>query len=373
MRRSFCALRVGLFTLMPVLVPALVVGGGARVAPGEAVLMAADGPEGALDLLNDPQIDGTFVTLRLDNGDVLSGTILSVEGGFVELEHPVLTVVKVPTTRILRVELRARVPEQLESPLPGELVPPEPAPGEAPPESPAESESEPAPVEPVTKAPKKPVATWKTNIEFGVDGSQGNSERLNFRGGLRVSRETPDTTMRFNTRYVVNTTEGERSTNRFTANLRNDWRLREARWSVFAQAGVELDEFREFDARVSGGAGFAYRFFDDETTFLSTRLGAGFAREWGGFSDDYNPELILGLELSHKLTTRQTLTLTAEYYPDLDDLAEFRSVVRPAWEFRLDTKTNLSLRLGLEHRYESQSTRAKKSDLDYFATLVLSF
>jgi hypothetical protein len=48
-------------------------------------------------------------------------------------------------------------------------------------------------------------------------------------------------------------------------------------------------------------------------------------------------------------------------------------VVRPAWEFRLDTKADLSLRLGFEHRYESQSTRDESSDFDYFATLVLAF
>ena len=315
--------------------------------------------------LSDPRLIGTAVHLSLDNGDTLSGSLLRVEGGRVFLEHQILGEISVPTTRIVRL-VGAKDAGKKEGPSGPERV----APGTPPaPSAPSTSPTTPPPAPP----PKEPAAVWKTRIEFGLDGAQGNAERFNFRGGFRIDRDTKATSFRLNSRYVINTANGDRVGNRFTANARNDWRLANERYSFFLQSGVEYDEFRQFDLRWTGGSGFSALVIDDGTTRLNASLGAGVTREFGSPNDELSPELITGIEFSHKLTDSQTISLTAEFFPDLEQIGEFRSIIRPTWEIKLDAKTDLSLRIGFEQRYESITNLEKHSDFDYFAALVLSF
>lgn len=340
--------------------------------------------------LSDPRLVGTNVHLVLDNGDTLTGSLVRVEKGMVFIEHPILGEIRVPTTRIVRV-IGGHTGKKAEGgpgedgagegagEAPGKGAPspaPSPPPSSpAPPSPPSpKPKPKPGPAAPTPRpAPSKARAVWKTRVELGLDGSQGNSERFNFRGGFRIDRNTKATSFRLNSRYVVNTANGDRVGNRFTANARNDWHLSNKHLSFFVQSGVEYDEFRQFDLRWTGGTGFSALVVDDGKTRLTTSLGAGFSREFGSSNDDLNPELITGIEFSHKLTNSQTLAVTAELYPDLQRFGEFRSVIRPTWNIKLDTKTDLSLRIGFEHRYESETNLEKHSDLDYFAALVVSF
>jgi putative salt-induced outer membrane protein YdiY len=345
------------------------------VARGEALLNQQTSP--AESPLSDPRLIGTAVHLVLDNGDELTGSLLRVQDGRVFIEHPILGQISIPTTRIVRL-VGGHKGEGAKAPgTPAGEKTPEPesgaSPAPAPKPAPEPTSPKAAPATPPPAPAPKPAAVWKTRVELGLDGSQGNAERLNFRGGLAVSRETKGTSFRFNSRYVINTANGDRVANRFTANARNDWRLNNKHFSFFVQTGLEYDEFRQFDLRWTGGTGLSATLIDDGTTRLNTSLGAGFAREFDSPNDDLNPELITGLEFSHKLTDTQTFAVTAEFFPDLEQLGEFRSVIRPTWEIKLDTKTDLSLRLGFEHRYESVTNLQSHSDIDYFAALVLSF
>jgi hypothetical protein len=336
---------------------------------------APDGAEGGLALidLNDPGALGQFVVLRLDNGDTVRGTLIEVVQGRAVIDHPILGNVVVPLARVARASRGAGA----EEPPPAPTPPPaeaEPGPSRQLGDVPVkELSSPPMDDSPAPPEPQPPSADWKTRLELGLDGSQGNSDRLNIRGGLRIERTTERSTARLNSTYVFSTAEGDRTANRLTANLRSDWRIPESKLSWFLQAGAELDEFRSFDVRATGGAGLTSRIIDDEDTRLSWRLGVGVARAFGGPDERLNPELITALEFNHRLTERQRIEVIAEFFPDLEDLGEFRSIVRPAWEFKLDEETNLSLRIGLEHRYETDTTREERSDLDYFATLVLRF
>jgi hypothetical protein len=337
------------------------------IARGAALLNQQTTP--AESPLSDPRLIGTAVHLVLDNGDELTGSLLRVQGGRVFIEHPILGEISIPTTRIVRLTGEHKGGGEAQG-KPGEAgaQPEAPAP-QSPAPKPAPSPPPPAP----PPAPKKPAAVWKTRIEFGLDGSQGNAEQLNFRGGLRIDRDTKDTAFRFNSRYVINTANGDRVANRLTANARNDWRLNSKHLSFFVQTGLEYNEFQQFDLRWTGGTGLSAVLIDDGTTRLNTSLGAGFSKEFGSPNDELAPELITGLEFSHKFTKSQKFSVAAEFFPDLEQIGEFRSIVRPVWEIKLDSKTDLSLRLGFEHRYESITNLDSHSDIDYFATLVLSF
>ncbi|TVQ77997.1 MAG: DUF481 domain-containing protein [Phycisphaeraceae bacterium] len=322
--------------------------------------------------LSDRSILGQFVTLRLDNGDVLRGTIASVTQGEVLLQHAVLGEVMIPRTRIAEAFAGAWRTRVEPSPVkPGEPTVVEIEIPEAPPDEqvPALATAPP----PVVVVSEKSRAKWLREIELGLTGAQGNSDRANFQGGFRMSRTTDADTFQLNTRYRLDTSGGDRTANRFLANARNDWGLSHPDWSLFLQSGVELDEFAVFDARWTGGGGFGYRFINTPSTVLRGRLGFGFARDFGGLDDDYNPEVITGLELSHRFTDRQLLVASAEVFPEVDAFDDFRSILRAEWQLRLENSKDVFLRIGAEHRYDTDSPAEKRSDLDYFVRLVFGF
>ena len=316
--------------------------------------------------INDPQVIGTFVFITLENDDVVRGIIVRVEGGVLTLQHEVLGDLEIQTTRVVSVSRatvqRPQVPIRPEEQLPEVPVKP-PIAGE-------ETEPQTLP-EPVVE--EEPEAVWNSRIEIGINGSQGNAERLNGQLAFRTTRVTEGTRLAFDTTWRVNTAEGERVANRLTLNARNDWDLPDSDWTLFLQGGSEFDEFREFDARVSAGAGFNYRFFDTEDTKFSARIGAGFSRDIGGLEENAVPELITGFDLSHRLTERQRFVASGELFPDLDETGEFRSVLSARWEYKLDAATDLSLAIGLEHRYDTQTVNDSRTDIDYFVRLVLGF
>lgn len=311
--------------------------------------------------LNDPGVIGTRVTLQLGGGDQLTGRLVSVANGVVTIRHIDLGEIGIATSRVVRtvrpvivegVELAPAHPETVPAPTP---------------------EPEPAP-EVVEIVEDEPAVKWDRQFEVGLRGSSGNSDRLNFDAGLSLRREDDKGIFNFDTSYIYAQDDGTDTANRFDANLRNEWKLDNPRWTIFAQGSYILDEFQDWDYRVSGGAGVGYLLIDEEDTSLQLRAGVGASREFGDMADeDVVPELILGADLRHAFSDSNRLLASTEVFPSLSDFGEFRSISSAAWEMDIDSADGLSFRVGVEHRYESQVEDAEKSDFDYFARLVYSF
>jgi hypothetical protein len=125
-------------------------------------------------------------------------------------------------------------------------------------------------------------------------------------------------------------------------------------------------------------AGPAYEFIKTERTLLLGRLGVGFSKEFGsgeGVDNRIKPELDLGLDFEHKLDDRQKILASIDYFPSLLNFPkDYRVVGKAAYEVLVDPKNNLTLKLGVENRYQSLPGEGKKkNDLLYFATVVYSF
>ncbi len=78
---------------------------------------------------------------------------------------------------------------------------------------------------------------------------------------------------------------------------------------------------------------------------------------------------MFGVELDHKLTSRQKLRATAEYYPEWGDFNKYRIRADAGWEVLLDEATNMSLKLGVINRYDTRDSGPRPNALDY--TLLL--
>ena len=219
----------------------------------------------------------------------------------------------------------------------------------------------------------EPVELWEGSFELGVNGTEGNTQTLNFRLGLDAKRETDTNVLDLDLDYRKDSNDGLETANRAFFDWR--WKLRRAgsRWSPFVHGTVDYDEFQAFDARISVDGGMAYRLIDWETTSLEARAGGGFSREIGGPDDRYVPEAVFGLAFEHQVSKRQKLSLTAEYAPDVEDFGNYRLNTGANWEMLIDEEMGLSLKLGVLDRYDSTPNGVKPNDLDYSIVLLWRF
>lgn len=215
---------------------------------------------------------------------------------------------------------------------------------------------------------------WTGSVEVGLNGSDGNTEQLSFRVAAKAVRKVEKYETSVGVSYQYANSDGVKSESRATAFFRNDWLIKDSRWRYFAEGKYEYDEFQDWDHRLSGFAGVGYEFIENDKTTLIGRVGFGGSYEIGGMDEEFKPEAMFGLDLTHKITDNQRLTASTEFYPDLSDLNEFRMINRAGWEITVDPETNMFLRLGAEHRHDSDpGTGFKHNDLDYYLTLGWDF
>ncbi|MBX3363523.1 MAG: DUF481 domain-containing protein [Phycisphaeraceae bacterium] len=215
---------------------------------------------------------------------------------------------------------------------------------------------------------------WKGGVSLGLNGSEGNTDRLSLRAGVNGQRVVERYDTRFGLTYVYSAEDGSKTEHRFRGDLRNDWLFQDSPWRIFAQGAVDIDEFQNWDWRLQGFGGVGYAFIREERTELIGRAGLGASRAFGGDDNDVRFEAILGVDFARQITDRQKFTFTGEVYPSLSDGGEFRALLRAGYEILVDPESGLSLKLGVEDRYDSDpGGDTKKNDLDYFVLLVWSF
>lgn len=314
---------------------------------------------------------GSIATLTLRNGDTLTGTLTALNDESVSLLHSVLGLLQLPRSAVAAIA----PPPAADAPAQDNTAPaaaatdqPEPAPAPPPPAAPT-------PEPPPPPASSHWLTGWNGTVELGLHGSDGNTERLNLRAAITGNRKSTRHDTRLSLRYAYVTDHGDETENRLIFDARNDWTLSPgSRWRLFALGSIELDEFQEWDYRWNAAGGVAYAFIETDRTSLLGRLGAGASQEVGGDENTIRPEGLLGLDFSHKLSDRQKITASATYFPDLGDFPEFRLVANTAYEILVDPDSNMSLKLGVEDRYDSTpSAGASRNDIDYFIMLVFSW
>ena len=228
-------------------------------------------------------------------------------------------------------------------------------------------------VEEVIVEQTPPPRLWKGSFELGLDGTEGNSQTLNFRFGVDAKRTTPDNVLNFDLDYRRNTTEDEETAHRAFLDWRAERLFGESPWSCFVHGTVDYDEFKAFDVRVTVDLGLGYQLIETDSTTLTARFGGGCSHEIGSSNEDYVPEAVFGLDFERQLTRRQKLACAVEHTPDMTDFGECRLTGRASWEALIDQEMNLSLKLSVLNRYDSTPDGAKSNDLDYAAVLLWKF
>lgn len=234
----------------------------------------------------------------------------------------------------------------------------------------------PAPKElPSTNGMSDFLNNWTHNVDIGFNGAEGNSDNFSIRGGVGAKREATDMVTAAGINYKYAQQDDTKNQSRGEAFVKNDYIWQDSKWGFFWQGKLEYDEFQDWDWRASFVMGPSYTFVKNDRTLFRARAGLGASYEFGGQADEkLIPEAMLGFDWEHKLTERQKLYLTAEWYPSLDDFPDYRAFIKGGWEIMVDPEANMFLKLGFEDRYDhSPGDGRKKNDFEYFGTLSWVF
>ncbi len=228
-------------------------------------------------------------------------------------------------------------------------------------------------VEPVVVEEESEIKLWEGTVELGLNGTQGNTETLDFRFGTEAKRKTKRSVISLDFDYSKKTTQQIETASRAFLDWRCERLFHESPWSCFVHGTVDYDEFKMFDVRVAVDIGLGRQLVQTESTSLAARMGAGFSHEIDSPDESYVPEAVFGLDFEHRLNSRQKLSASAEYTPDVTAFADFRLQTRAGWELLIDKEMNLSLKLSVLDRYDSTANGAKPNDLDYSAVVLWKF
>lgn len=212
---------------------------------------------------------------------------------------------------------------------------------------------------------------WSRNIGAGVSGSSGNSSDASVNGSIALSRSANRYRAAFNSSYFYASQEGEPTTNEFFANYQHDFLFQDSPFYVFLQTRYQHDEFQAWRDRITGSGGAGYTLLDRETLQLRGELGAGFSRSWGT-EPGWRPEGLVGLVLEWTPVEGQQLTADLTYYPDFDDLGEYRALANAAYTVAITQLDGLSLKLGIKNEYDSDQP-GDNNNLKYYGNLVYDF
>ncbi len=218
-----------------------------------------------------------------------------------------------------------------------------------------------------------PLDGWKNSAELGINGSDGNSQSFSFQTGARFKRKGERNLVELRMTHNRTTTAGVETQNNALLFLDHEYLFKESKWSWFDKFGLEYDEFKAFDIRVNMNTGLGYRWIDTDALRLTSRFGSGASKEIGGPDDRWVPEAVFGGDYDHQINKRNKVTIKADYYPEWGDFGNYRFVGDAGWEYLLDEKGNLSLKLGANDRYDSTPNGRKPNDINYTFLVLYKF
>lgn len=213
---------------------------------------------------------------------------------------------------------------------------------------------------------------WNTGIELGLNGSAGSNESLSFRTGGYIKRKSKISKLDTSLYYNRTTNGGITTQNNAQFDGRHDLLFGDCvPWTVFGSSDVFYDQFQAFDLQVSANMGIGYRFVDDDELTFIVRTGAGTSREFGGPDNLWVPESLFGFEYSQQLSAIQRFYGKLDYYPEWDEVGEYRYLADVGWEIEISRPSNLSLKISATDRFDSTPNGADAHLVNYSVLLLL--
>lgn len=280
-------------------------------------------------------------SVELVSGEKLEGEILDRNADYVEMDHPILGRIKIPSEDI----------EPAEEPKPGLFG-------------------------------TTFLEGWNKALSAGLSGSDGKSNEISANADLILKREVERHRSSYVARFNFDRGDGETSEDRFFTKYVHDFLFPDADFFVFLAGSYLLDTQLDWLHRLSGETGVGHRIFETDEWDVLARLGGGASRTLddrrGPSSTADNPlrtELngLVGLEATWSYLEGQSLSLNSLYLHDLSDLSGLRSESRAEWKIDIGVVQGLGFKLGTSFIYDSHEQGTLRRDLRYYANIGYDF
>lgn len=211
---------------------------------------------------------------------------------------------------------------------------------------------------------------WDSGVELGLNGVSGTSESVSFRVGGYIKRSAKDYKLAASLYHNRTQSEGLLIQSNALLDARYDWLFDKSPWTVYVMSQGFYDEFQAFDLNLNANAGFGYQWLDEEWTKLTTSIGTGASREFGGPDSEWVPEAQFGFNYELQVHANHKLYAKADWFPEWEDFNQYRVLADVGMEFSLSQPSNMSLKLSATDRYDADPQGVAPHNLNYSALII---
>lgn len=250
---------------------------------------------------------------------------------------------------------------------PGDIVSLWPAGAESPEMAALKAEYE----EQVKETEKAYQPQWASTLEAGGVLKDGNTDTLDARGKLVLSRKTANDFLRYQLMGEYGEEDDRRTKNEIKGGLLYENNFAQ-RWSWYTRLALEFDEFENLDLRSTVAAGLVYRWIEEEDVEFKTRAGVGYRHEsydTGDTADDLVVDL--GLDLRKDFAPWLRFTHSTTFSPSFEDFGDYRLDVDTAAAVPLGGSDRWKLKFGMLNEYNSKPQPGlEKLDNTYYVNIL---
>jgi putative salt-induced outer membrane protein len=172
--------------------------------------------------------------------------------------------------------------------------------------------------------------SWGGVVDTGLASAGGNTQTFTYNLSAKAARTTAKDKISVYglSLYSRNSATGTSVTTASLVNggTRYDFNLSD-KWFAFGQLDLLHDRFQQLDLRVAPAGGMGFHAIKTPKTILDLSVGGGLNKEFftSGLSRA-SGEMLLGEAYSHKFGKITTLNQSLQFFPNLTETGEFRSV-----------------------------------------------
>jgi len=217
-------------------------------------------------------------------------------------------------------------------------------------------------------------AQWTKSIAVGYDKSNGNTKSSDFSVRLLVDRKTDAGEFAMKSDVYYSSSNNKMDTQKWAGMLRYAYRFRDRAWYNFYKVENDHDRFANIEYRVIPSTGLGYWFFDTSGFKALAEFGVGF--EHTNFRQEENDQnetvLIPRVFLEKSLFYRSRISQDITVYPSLTDSGEYRLHSETSFINPINDKLSLCFSF-IDDYYSNPTQVTKKNDSRFISSLKCSF
>lgn len=217
--------------------------------------------------------------------------------------------------------------------------------------------------------------TFAGEAELGATLTTGNTETSSYKGRLDLKHELGNWENQYLLEGLYSEDTGTVTAKRYLAGAQGNYRLTDRSY-LFANGKYEVDPFTGYDYTISGAAGYGYRIYETNATFLDAEIGPGYIYQ----KLDSEQAALQGYDSNDSVVAHGVINFETE----ITDTSKFQQRFVADYGDKLDARSETSLtaniigalamKFAIIVRYDSEPLDGKKgTDTETNMTLLYAF